>query len=228
MRLKDFISEGTYDNIDGLTRVVAKFLDTKLKGRDQSQINWIDITEVIPKELNPKNRKVFIRYLNARQAKKRILNNVGIIKNGDITMDLFWERDFHELYSEWKGKPGYKAQSFEVIKTMRHELVHVLDYLADLHTKKYDNSVEPDFLTNPLTLWKNSFEFNQIIHMLKEYKKRWPGSWDKITKYPKLIEIIDKHGLLFRDSDEHLRKDPSFKRDLLARLSREGLKPPNI
>lgn len=116
---------------------------------------------------------------------------------------------------------------------LRHELVHVLDYLrGDLKTKApnkdYYNSWDGYLL--------DTYEFNQLIHVIKDLKtkinrkneflKPWViEEWGKVNTSEGFFKFLMK--ALNKESGEALRKNKKLLKLFLKRLARENLLPPN-
>lgn len=219
------INSRTYEDVAQVTRKVGNFLKTTEANKKTKGNFTSDITDVIPKIYNPFNKKVIVKYSNISISKKKNQNHVLSQDGKTITLVLNWHGTFTENWTE-------KGRTYTSLVTLKHEMVHILDYLEmtanEVEWMNRESNSKASEVQNSVTYYKDPFEFNQVINMIKEYKRLQPRSWEKITTYDKLYSIIEKHGRGYYDFDDLIKSNYDFKMKFKARLKRDNLIPPNL
>lgn len=242
MNLYNILNETTYD-LD-FTDELYNDLATKLKNaKTQNGVNrTYDVTKYFPEEYNPKNKKVYI--FTTLRPTGYATSTVRVPEKNAIKITLRTSARLENIFTKTELK-----------RILDHEIIHVLDFLREKNYKDYgkkkqskidniktteavwDDDEErfissgkkitvPDKWGENIAYRKEPFEFNVMINSVKKYKKSYPASWESIDTYEKLINVLSK-ACFYNPPTKHLTKDISFKEELVKRLYRESLLPPN-
>lgn len=207
-----------YKNTLELTKQIASYANKKFMGKDQSNGISIDITHLIPSEYNPKNKKLEFTYKMKYSKVAKNVDNTTYWLSNPVKIEIVFSRSYNYVYKDLQ-------LSAQLIDKLHHELIHALDALNGLVSKRPYMLLPHNTAYNYLD---DDYEFKQIFYQLEKYKKNYPHSWEKITTYKKLMDIIIKHKGVIGTNEEDLYTSPVFRRRLLNALSKEKMLPPNF
>ena len=240
MNLQNILNEKTYDL--SFTDQLYKDLVEKLNNAPkQSGVNrTYNITKYFPKEYNIKNKKITL---------------FTTVRPTGYSTSTSPEKQKITIILRTSARIENNFTKNELKRILDHEIIHVLDFLqeknyhdssekvnfkrANIRTTEaiWDDDEErwvssgkkivvPDKYGENIAYRKDPYEFNVLINIIQKYKKQFPASWENIDSYEKLLKITSKAAFYNPPTKHHL-KDISFKEELIKRLYRENLLPPN-
>lgn len=178
------------------------------KDEDSILMDEIDITDIFKKSINTKNKKITVSL------------------ESFLPMDASLDMDKDKKTFTISVDEDYFDEGKNVVKAIFHETVHILDFLK---RKKDTNLGSAKSIEDYI---KDEAEFNQIITSIKneyENNSKFKLKINSFKSYEKLLWFIIKEIMFEEEEDKeeifnNIKDDTKFKKKLLRRLSREGIK----
>lgn len=243
MTLNQLLNEETYDL--SVLEPFRKLLYNKLSKRLVFPIQ--DVTKYFKSFIKDKELRVVLSMAKTKEEENYVNSfNTPLLAKVSI---IFMHLDKHFTRKESISEEDYRA---EFLKNYEHEVIHVLDLIrsAKKHiggtfiplsnkNRKANELSGDDIDFGPYIL--SDSEFNRTINGIKIMSKKYLNefeSYNKINNKEKLIDYFISKSVnsdsIMHDNDEFedfgksvmsLRKDPTFIRKVIERLTREKLMP---
>lgn len=246
MKLKQLLNEETYDlsALEPLRELLYNKLSKKLV------FPILDITKYFKPWIKDKDLIVLLSMSKTNKEQNYVKNfNTSFLMKPSI---IFMHLDKHFIREKNWEEEGYRE---EFLKNYEHEVIHVLDSIksakkhiggtfVEISNKDYKAAVDGGKKGNRSDFGSyilSDSEFNRTINGIKIMSKKYPDeleSYNEITSKEDLIDYFISKAVnsesIMHDNDEFknagnnvssLRKDPTFIRKVIERLTREKLMP---